>query len=113
MNSHSVFRAGALTNEDTTGFNSSTVPTAFAGCGRMRLRLISRRRGRVIEPTTVRLPEIRTETRAGATVVWHRFWGTPLQPRMGAITVVVALKLGELHLQISSRPEKDAVQVFP
>ena len=27
MKSHYGFRAGSLTNEDTTGFNSSTVPT--------------------------------------------------------------------------------------
>jgi hypothetical protein len=37
----------------------------------------------------------------------------PLQPRMGAITVVVPLDLEELHLQIGGRPEQGAIQAFP
>src|SRR5713101_9861562 len=39
--------------------------------------------------------------------------GQPLQPRMGAVTVVVTPELEELHLQIGGGPEKGAVQAFP
>jgi hypothetical protein len=31
---------------------------------------------------------------------------------MSSMTVVVALEIGELHLQISGRPEEGAVQAF-
>src|SRR6266849_4801721 len=79
----------------------------------MRRARFSRRHRRVIEPTTVRLPTIRAELRAGAALVWDRIRRTPVQPRMGAITVVVTLKLEELHLQIGGRPEEGAVEAFP
>src|SRR5207245_11270360 len=38
---------------------------------------------------------------------------TPLQPRMGSVTVVVTPELEELHLQIGGSPEQGAVQAFP
>ena len=72
----------------------------------------SRRHRCLIEATTVRLPAMRAETRAGAAAVWDRFRRTPVKPRMGSITVVVALEIDELHLQISSRPEWGTVQAF-
>src|SRR5262249_8811348 len=46
---------------------------------------------------------------AGAGV---RLWRASGQPGMRAVTVVVALEIKELHLQIGSRPEQRAVQAF-
>ena len=101
-----------LGSEDTTGVNQTTCPD-FAGAGHMRRADTSRRHRRVIEPTTVRLPAIRTDTHAGAAPGRDRFRRTPLPPRMGAVTVVVTPELEELHLQIGGGPEKGAVQAFP
>ena len=103
--------AGSLKNEDTTDFYQST--RSFANAARMSRAHASRRHRRVIEPTTVRLPTIRTKTRAAATPVRDRLLRTPLHPRVGAMTVVVTLELEELDLQIGDRPERRAVQAFP
>jgi hypothetical protein len=73
----------------------------------------SRRHRRLIEPSTVRLPAIRTDTRPCTARSRARIRRTPLQPRMSAMTIVVTLELGELHLEIGGRPEEGAVQAFP
>jgi hypothetical protein len=39
--------------------------------------------------------------------------GTPLQSRMGAMTVMVPLELEELQLQVGGRLEEQPVQAFP
>jgi hypothetical protein len=72
----------------------------------------SRRHRCLIQPTTVQLPLIRTDIRASAAGVSARVRRAPVQPRMRSVTVVVALEIEELHLQISGRPEQRAVQVF-
>src|SRR5450631_489248 len=87
--------------------------TDIAGVGHMRRAYTSRRHRRVIAPTTMWLPAIGADTRAGAALGRDRFRRTPLQPRMGAVTVVVTPELEELHLQIGGRPEQRAVQAFP
>ena len=104
--------AGSLKNEDTTDFNQST-RSDFANAARLCRAHASRRHRRVIEPTTVRLPTIRTETRAAATLVRDRHRRTPLHPRVGAMTVVVTLKLEQRQLQIGGRPEEREVQALP
>jgi hypothetical protein len=58
------------------------------------------------------LPSIRTDTRVSAARVSVRVRRTAFQPPMGAMTVVIALEIEELHLQISGRPEQRAVQAF-
>ena len=75
-------------------------------------RAESRRHRCLIQPTTVPLPSIRTEIRASAAWVNARVRRAPVQPRMRSVTVVVALEIEELHLQISGRPEQGAVQAF-
>jgi hypothetical protein len=61
----------------------------------------------------MRLPSVRREARAGGALVRSRFRRTPLQPRMRAMPVVVALELEELHLHVDGRPEERAVQALP
>src|SRR5713101_5718954 len=73
----------------------------------------SRRHRRLIEPSTVRLPAIRTDTRPCTARSRARVRRTPLQPRMSAMTIVVTLELKELQLQIGGRPEEGAIQAFP
>src|SRR3989442_2125517 len=70
----------------------------------------SHRHRRLIQPTTVRLPSIRTDTRACAALVSARLRRAPVQPRIRSMTVKVMLEIEELHLQIRSRPEEGAVQ---
>jgi hypothetical protein len=82
-------------------------------CGHVRREYASCRHRRVMQPTAVRLPGIREDTRAGAALDRGRFRRTPLAPRVGAITVVVTPEREELHLQIGSRPEQRGVQAFP
>ena len=50
---------------------------------------------------------------ADAALPRDRFRWAPAQPRMGTMTVEVALELEKLHLQIGGRPEERAVQAFP
>jgi hypothetical protein len=66
----------------------------------------SRRPRRLIQPTAVHVPAIRTERRACAARGRARVRRVPGQPRMCAVTVVVASEIRELHLQISGRPEQ-------
>ena len=68
---------------------------------------------RVIQPMAVRLPAIRTETRARAATVWSRCRRSSGQPRMNAVPVVGALELEELPLQVGGRPKERAVQTLP
>src|SRR5438128_263573 len=72
----------------------------------------SRRHRRLIQPATVRLPSIRTDTRACTARNDARVWRASGQPGMRPVTVVVALEIEELHLHISGRPEQRAVQAF-
>src|SRR5713226_8981372 len=72
----------------------------------------SRRHRRLIQPATVWLPSIRTDTRAGTARVRARFRRAPVQPRMRSMAVIVTLEIEELHLQIRGRPEQGAVQTF-
>jgi hypothetical protein len=67
---------------------------------------------RVMQPATMRLPSIRMEARADATFVRRRCRRSPVQPRMRAVSVVVALELKELHLQIRGGPKQRAVQAL-
>jgi hypothetical protein len=53
----------------------------------------SRRYRRLIQPTTVRLPAIRTDTRAGAAPVWNRVRRAPVQRCMRAMTVIEVLEI--------------------
>ena len=53
----------------------------------------SGRHGRLIEPTTVRLPAIRPDTGLGTARLRAGFRRTPLQSRMGGMTVMVPLEL--------------------
>ena len=48
----------------------------------------SRRHRRLIQPATVWLPSIRTDTRAGTARVRARFRRAPAQPRMRSMTVI-------------------------
>jgi hypothetical protein len=59
-----------------------------------------------------RLPSIRTDTRADAARIRARFRRAPVQPRMCAMAVIVALEIEELRLQIRGRPGQGAVETF-
>jgi hypothetical protein len=72
----------------------------------------SRRHRRLIQSTAVRLPSIRTDTRADAAPIRARFGRAPVQRRMCAVTVIVPLEIEELYLEISGRPEEGAVHTF-
>ena len=72
----------------------------------------SRRHRCPIQPTTVRLPSIRTETRADAARIRARYRRAAVQPPMCAMAVMVALEIEQLRLQIRGRPEQGAVQTF-
>src|SRR5262245_2350997 len=61
----------------------------------------SRRDRSVIQPPTVHLPAIRTES--CATRVSARLWRASGQAGMRAVTVVIALEIEKLHLQIRGR----------
>src|SRR5262249_2270119 len=50
--------------------------------------------------------------RACADRVGARVWRGSGQPGMRAVTVVIALEIEKLHLQIGGRPEKRVVQAF-
>jgi hypothetical protein len=67
---------------------------------------------RLIRPTTVGLPAIRTDIRSCAVLACARFRRQPAQPRVGAMTVKVALEITELHVQISGGPEQRAVETL-
>jgi hypothetical protein len=67
----------------------------------------------LVEPTTVRLPAIRPDTGPGTAHLCAGFRRTPLQSCMGAMTVMVPLKLEEFQLQVGDRPEEQPVQAFP
>lgn len=75
-----------------------------------RYALASRRSWRLIQSTTVRLPFVLAETRPSATGARVTFRRSSLQAPMRSMTVVIALKLEELHFQICSRPEEHAVE---
>ena len=66
----------------------------------------------LMQPTTVRLPAIRTEIRGAAAPVSARYGRPPIQSRVGSVPVVVPFEIAELRLQISGRPEQRAVQTF-
>src|ERR1700694_990008 len=68
--------------------------------------------GVLYSPAAVRLPAIRSDPRPCAACLRVGFRRTPLQSRMGAMTVVITLEIKELRLQISGRPEEGAVQTF-
>ena len=57
---------------------------------------------RLIQPTTVGLPAIRTDIRSCAVLACARFRRQPAQPRVRAMTVKVALEITELHVQIAA-----------
>jgi hypothetical protein len=72
----------------------------------------SRRHGYLKPPTTVQLSSIRTEIRSFAARVSPRIRRAPFQSRMRSVTIVVALKIEELYLQIRGRPAQRAIQAF-
>src|SRR5262249_307365 len=72
----------------------------------------SRRYRCLIQPTPVHLAAIRINIRTYAARAGARVWRASSQPGMRAETVVVALEIEELHLQIAGRPEQGAVQAF-
>ena len=72
----------------------------------------SRRYRRLIQPSTVWLPAIRSDIRAAAAGVRTWFRRPPIQPRMRSKTIVVPLEIEQLLLQISSRPEGGSVQTL-
>src|SRR2546422_11203734 len=72
----------------------------------------SRRHRRLIQPATMWLPSIRTDTRAGTARVRARLRRAPVQPRMRSMAVIVTFEIEELHLQIRGRPEQGGVQTF-
>jgi hypothetical protein len=84
----------------------------FGRCPGTSVAPASRRYRRLIQPATVRLPSIRTDTRAATPRVRVRFRRVPVQPCMRAMAVIVALEIEELHLQIRGRPEQGAVKIF-
>src|ERR1700704_6167881 len=84
--------------------------TCLGACG---AHTPSHRHRRLIEPSTVRLPAIRTDTRPCTARSRARVWRTPVQARMSAMTIVVTLELKELQLQIGGRPKECAIQAFP
>src|ERR1700686_3798504 len=102
-----AFHAGLLT-DGTHGGPVATVRVARqpASPG------TSGRPGRLGEPTTVRLPAIRPTTGPGPGRLRVGFRRTPLQSRMGAMTVMVPLELEKLQLQVGGRPEEHPVQAF-
>src|SRR6267143_3883148 len=71
------------------------------GLGRSRRCTQSCRDRRLIEPTTVGLPAILTDTSPCAVLACARFRRQPAQSRVRAMTVKVALEIKELQLQIS------------
>jgi hypothetical protein len=75
-------------------------------------RLRQKKAGVLIQPTTVRLPSIGTDTRAGAGPLRARFRRAAVQPRMRAVTVKIPLEVEEFHLQIRGGPEQGAVQTL-
>ena len=77
MNSPCGFHAGSLRTRGH-GRVQSVDTSRLRSARRMRRAHPSRRHRRVIEPTTVRLPAIRTETRAGAGLGQPRFWSREL-----------------------------------
>jgi hypothetical protein len=60
----------------------------------------------------MRLPSIRLHTYTGAARLGARFRRAPVQFRMRAMTVIVALEVEELDLQIRGRPEERAIQIL-
>ena len=58
------------------------------------------------------LPAIRTHICAGVALAEARVWRAAGQPGMRAVTVVVALEIEKLHLQIGGRPEQRAIQAL-
>src|ERR1700681_4194749 len=80
--------------------------------GSRRRPATSGRRGRLVERTMVRLPAIQPDTGLGTARLRVGFRRTPLQSRMGAMTVMVPLELEELQLQVGGRPEEQPVQAF-
>src|SRR3989442_7112466 len=87
---------------------------AFKRSARREVRRLSgsRRHRRLIQPATVWLPSIRTDTRAGTARVRARFRRAPVQRSMRSMAVIVTVEIEELHLQIRGRPEQSAVQTF-
>ena len=97
---------GAARSVDTHG----DLRSCLGDCG---AHTPSRRHRRLIEPSTVRLPAIRTDTRPYTARSRARVRRTPLQARMSAMTIVVTLELKELQFQIGGRPKECAIQAFP
>jgi hypothetical protein len=64
------------------------------------------------EPTAVRLPAIRPDTRPSAARLSAGFRRAPLQSGMSAMTIVIMLEIKNLHLQVGGRPEERPVQAF-
>jgi hypothetical protein len=88
----------------TVAFNPSA-RRERRSCPGASVALTSRSDWRLIQPATVRLPPIRTDTRACTARVKARFRRAPGQPGMRSMTVIVPLEIEQLHLQISGRPE--------
>jgi hypothetical protein len=85
---------------------------AFSELGQLWPASTLRRDRRLMQPTAVRLPAIRTDTREAAAPVSARCGRAPIQSRVGSVPVVIPLEIAELCLQISGRPEQRAVQTF-
>ena len=95
------------------GVRAVETDARFGGCTGTSVEHASRRHRRLIQPATVRLPSIRTDTRACTARVSARVRRAPVQPRVRSMTVIVTSEIEELPLQISGRPEEGAVQTFP
>jgi hypothetical protein len=67
---------------------------------------------RVRQRATMRLPAVRVEARASTALLRRRCRRSPVQPRMRAIPVEVALELEELHLKVGGRPEQRAIHAL-
>ena len=103
-------KSSGFTQETSTRerFQSSTRARSIW----MRRADTSRRDRRVMQPATMRLLSVRTQARAGTTLVRRRCRRSPVQRRVGAISVVVALELEELHLQVGARPKERPIHAL-
>src|SRR5260221_6895183 len=92
-----AFHVGSTTDGAHSTARSVDTHRDLCSClGACDVHTPSRRHRRLIEPSTVRLPAIRTDTRPHNTRRRARVRRTPLQPRMSAMTIVVTLELKKL-----------------
>src|SRR5262249_1997842 len=68
---------------------------------------------RLIQPTTMRLPPILTETHPCAVRARARIWRASAQRRVRAMTVVVPLEIKEFQLQVGDGPEQRGGETLP